>query len=72
MRHLVSVVSGSQISRGSKDSTASMVSTTTAAKKNNPGAGSTDMSGCSCTSAAVNVSTKTSTIDQRPISSTVR
>jgi hypothetical protein len=35
----------SQISRGSKDSTASIVSTTTAAKKNSPSPGSTDMSG---------------------------
>ena len=34
---------GSQISRGSNDSTASIVSTTTAAKKNSPGPGSTDI-----------------------------
>ena len=49
-----------------------MVSTTTAAKKNRPGAGCTDISGWSCTSAAVKVSTKTSTIDQRPMNSTIR
>ena len=60
------------MSRGSKDSTASIVSTTTAAKKTRPGAGSTDMSGWSYTSATVKVSTNTSTIDQRPMSSTVR
>ena len=35
----------SQIRRGSKDSAASIVSTTTAAKKSTPGPGSTDISG---------------------------
>ena len=40
-------LAASQISRGSKDSTASIVSTTTAAKKNRPGPGSTDISGWS-------------------------
>ena len=62
----------SQIRRGSKDSAASIVSTTTAAKNSTPGPGSTDISGCSCTSATVNVSTNTSSIDQRPMNSTMR
>ena len=62
----------SQISRGSKDSTASIVSTTTAAKNNNPGPGSTDINGCNWMSDTVNVSTNTSTMDQRPMISTIR
>ncbi len=49
-----------------------MVSTTTAAKNSRPGPGTTDMSGCSWMSATVNVSTKTSTMDQRPMISTIR
>ena len=55
------------MSRGSKDSTASIVSTTTAAKKNNPGPGVTAISGCNWMSATVNVSTNTSTMLQRPM-----
>jgi hypothetical protein len=47
-----------------------MVRTTTAAKKTTPGPGFTDMSGCNCTSATVKVSTNTSSIDQRPMTST--
>ncbi len=38
-------LAASQITRGSKDSAASIVRTTTAAKKGRPGPGSTDMSG---------------------------
>ncbi len=49
-----------------------MVKTTTAAKNNNPGPGSTDMSGCNWMSDTVNVSTNTSTMDQRPTISTMR
>ena len=49
-----------------------MVSITTAMKNGTPGPGSTDISGCSCTSATTNVSTNTSSIDHRPISSTMR
>ncbi len=43
----------SQISRGSKASAASIVSTTTAAKNSTPVPGATDISGWSCTSATV-------------------
>jgi hypothetical protein len=49
-----------------------MVRTTTAAKKSTPAPGCTDISGCSCTRATVKVSTKTSSIDQRPMNSTMR
>jgi hypothetical protein len=49
-----------------------MVKTTTAAKKNRPGPGATDINGCICTSAAVNASTNTSTIDQRPMNCSMR
>jgi hypothetical protein len=56
----------------SKDSAAIMVSTTTAAKNSTPAPGSTDITGCSCTSATVKVSTNTSSIDQRPMNSTMR
>ena len=65
-------LAASQIRRGSKDSAASIVSTTTAAKNSTPAPGATDISGCSCTSATVNVSTNTSSIDQRPMNSTMR
>ena len=64
--------SESQMRRGSKDSAAIIVSTTTAAKNSTPGPGSTDISGWSCTRATVNVSTNTSSIDQRPMNSTMR
>src|SRR5208283_5706909 len=62
----------SQISRGSKDSAASIVSTTTAAKNTTPGPGATDIRGCNCTMATVKVSTNTSSIDHRPMNTTIR
>ena len=59
-------------SRGSNVSAANIVSTTTAAKNSTPVPGATDISGDNCTSATVNVSTNTSSIDQRPMNSTRR
>ena len=41
-------------------------------KNRTPGPGSTAISGDSCTSATTNVSTNTSSIDQRPMNSTIR
>jgi len=61
-----------QIRRGTKASTASMVSTTPAMKKPAPGTGSTDMRGWSWMRATVNVSTKTSSIDHLPMIPTRR
>ena len=62
----------SQMRRGSKVSAASIVSTTTAAKNSTPAPGATEVSGWSCTRATVNVATNTSSIDQRPMNSTMR
>ena len=66
------VAPGFQIRRGSNEWAATIVSTTTAMKYITPMPGATDISGSSCTSAVMNATTKTSSIDQRPISSTSR
>src|SRR5690606_41067605 len=62
----------SQMSRGSKDSAASMVSTTTAPKNTAPASARIVASEPSRTSATRIVTTKMSTIDQRPIASVSR
>jgi hypothetical protein len=63
---------GSHRSRGSKLDVAAMVSTTTTANASAPGPGPTLARALSCTTVESSATTKTSSIDQRPMASSTR